>query len=520
MSEAAEEERSADARATLAQMKEVLARSDARRMSGSVAGSLRGHGSTAKLSRSMAESDTDEAAETPGAQDAQWMAEFKAFESEESKKFDGAKSGKEERDRGIWGPQLQTDTPEEQGTELKHYLLSSDADYAEAVRNADRSNFLSDPMDCSVKNCDLMQGILAKTYTTIRSLFLGMDFEYGMSRLSSYTSFTKSLRTLLYLAENTSEQVDTVAERTRELQALNRKYEATIRTLRRQLEDYHTKHQAVGRGVDGAFKAHGGARDYTKGPGGAVAGGLIDPPAPGESSTVKARVGEQFFIVLQCEDLSYFRKKVDFVRHMVEALQTEIIAPAPVFNCTRTNYFVEDDNPHGKTVTALINCNWMFVCTAAHDAVAFALTVHQALQDSQRWNATLLAQPRYNQEIWRGLRVRIGVHLGQPSEMDLGTDHSVRHYEGAPVEKTLRVTSLAIAGDVVMSQSAYDRRLLTKGLVTSRRRLSTPSLGTAQSQSFRRHLGTAFGKTSFFSGSGAILCRNVPVTASTRSLAL
>jgi class 3 adenylate cyclase len=107
------------------------------------------------------------------------------------------------------------------------------------------------------------------------------------------------------------------------------------------------------------------------------------------------------------------------------------------------------------------------VFTRAHDALRWCADVQRALL-SVDWPAPLLTHPGAAEELWdgghddgerviyRGLRVRMGVHAGRPRHVRDALTRRVE-YVGSTVNAAARMTALAHGGQVVVSQQARDK---------------------------------------------------------------
>jgi class 3 adenylate cyclase len=105
------------------------------------------------------------------------------------------------------------------------------------------------------------------------------------------------------------------------------------------------------------------------------------------------------------------------------------------------------------------------VFTRAHDALRWCADVQRALL-TVAWPDGLLTHPGAAEELWdggydervvfRGLRVRMGVHAGHPRVLRDAMTRRVE-YVGSTVNAAARMTALAHGGQVVVSQQARDK---------------------------------------------------------------
>jgi class 3 adenylate cyclase len=117
------------------------------------------------------------------------------------------------------------------------------------------------------------------------------------------------------------------------------------------------------------------------------------------------------------------------------------------------------------------------VFTRAHDALRWCTEVQRSLL-GLAWPESLLSHPGATEELWegkhaddhvggdrvvyRGLRVRMGVHAGHPRHVRDAITRRVE-YVGSTVNATARMTALAHGGQVVVSQQARDKLIAEAG---------------------------------------------------------
>jgi class 3 adenylate cyclase len=106
------------------------------------------------------------------------------------------------------------------------------------------------------------------------------------------------------------------------------------------------------------------------------------------------------------------------------------------------------------------------VFVRAHDALRWCADVQRALL-TVAWPDGLLAHPGAAEEVWeegndgqrvvfRGLRVRMGVHAGHPRVVRDAITRRVE-YAGSTVNSAARMTALAHGGQVVVSRQVRDK---------------------------------------------------------------
>ena len=91
------------------------------------------------------------------------------------------------------------------------------------------------------------------------------------------------------------------------------------------------------------------------------------------------------------------------------------------------------------------------------DACSFSLAVQSRLYSSEAWDSRLLQIPdcSYTSGKWRGLRVRIGIHVG-PVELEENPMTGISDYFGPTVNTAARLEGAGIGGAVAISSTVYE----------------------------------------------------------------
>lgn len=103
--------------------------------------------------------------------------------------------------------------------------------------------------------------------------------------------------------------------------------------------------------------------------------------------------------------------------------------------------------------------SFCMVFQEASDAIEWCMASQKALLDAE-WPAALLKHPGAAEEwgdvddkvLFRGLRVRMGIHIGEPR---VGKDPTTRRmdYYGSPVNFAASITAMAHGGQIVISEA-------------------------------------------------------------------
>ena len=370
----------------------------------------------------------------------QWMEELNTLASIGGDDAIGA-PGKGETatyDVAIFGPELKSEGPR-LGSEVRSVLLAKERDFTDAIINLDRDNFTGSAFDCAQRDLQVFRTVCAGIYKTNRHLFVhAMPIDEAMGKAVYYRMLIRHIRSQLYVADLLSESVDKLAERIYSLEVVKDKYEAAIVTLRRQLDDYHRAFGGVGRNAQGELVPYSNS---------ATSAGIVSP---------MESLGEQpcAFVVVQVEELGNLRvRQRKVIEEALSVLKRTLVQLGNSFEGLRTNYHDENEK---KEAFSLPDA-FMMRFDRSFAAIAFATTFHLELNAAAGlWPQQLTEMTRFSKDpMWKGLRVRIGVHFGVPAKMDGPMGATVQHYEGAAVDKSIRVASKGVAGDTCVSSAAW-----------------------------------------------------------------
>eukprot|EP00760_Papus_ankaliazontas_P012253 PhM_4_TR15230/c0_g1_i1/m.80933 len=102
---------------------------------------------------------------------------------------------------------------------------------------------------------------------------------------------------------------------------------------------------------------------------------------------------------------------------------------------------------------------FMIACRSSLDAVLLSSAIQQSLNDSDEWPTSLqfvegvgLGPP----EVWRGLRVRMGIHAGPNVTASYDAIHQRYDYYGHDVNVSSRVQAEAVGGQVMLSAVVFE----------------------------------------------------------------
>eukprot|EP01060_Flectonema_neradi_P027973 TRINITY_DN3762_c0_g1_i1.p1 TRINITY_DN3762_c0_g1~~TRINITY_DN3762_c0_g1_i1.p1 ORF type:complete len:806 (+),score=161.18 TRINITY_DN3762_c0_g1_i1:891-3308(+) len=100
---------------------------------------------------------------------------------------------------------------------------------------------------------------------------------------------------------------------------------------------------------------------------------------------------------------------------------------------------------------------FMVAFDSAVDACSFGLSVQEKLYSSEEWDSRLLQIPdcSYSSGKWRGLRVRIGIHIGHV-ELEENPMTGVSDYFGPTVNTAARLEAAGVGGSVAISAAVND----------------------------------------------------------------
>ena len=354
-------------------------------------------------------------------------------------------------DVSIFGPKVKSRKMEDIADEIEKLMLKKESDFTDAMINVDHDDFLSGAYETCLRDTSVMKRIVADLYSNFRDMFLAVPLETAMQLLHFYREGIRAYRAQIYLANLIMERVEQMHSSLTNLESLKEKYEATIFTLRRQLQDFHGHANTVGRTVEGEFKAV----TIEKRADGAAAGASTGAASPREEALEEGATTQCFIIVVQVEELGALRQRHRLLMDASLATAKSTIASlAQSYELMRTNYNEEDEREVPGKRTSIPLC-YMFTTDTAFNAFAFGLELNVILDGLEEWPKSLLDMSRFATSPWRGLKVRVGIHFGAPTLMDLPDIVKVTHYEGIPVEKAMRVAGLGSGGDVLMSTSAW-----------------------------------------------------------------
>ncbi|KAJ9444361.1 Adenylate cyclase [Diplonema papillatum] len=118
---------------------------------------------------------------------------------------------------------------------------------------------------------------------------------------------------------------------------------------------------------------------------------------------------------------------------------------------------------HGGYEVKTIGDSFMVAFTGAFEAVLFAMDVQQSLLLTNEWPDDIMRLPLCKEvpNVWKGLRVRIGVHEGEVS-VEINPLTRRADYFGPTVNLAARIEQYAVGGAVILSEHAYlqcDERL-------------------------------------------------------------
>ena len=425
-----------------------------------------------------------------------WVIEWDDLASIGSSEIRVLKKDEQARfDTSIFGPALKQSTKNGQATEIKQVLLAKEKDYTDALISIDRDNFLSSPYETIAHDLNLMRSVSAGIYAVNRGLFLAMTPEAAMANVHYYRFMIRHLRSQLYLADLVSESLERLSERTLNLEVVKEKYEATIFTLRRQLDDYHKAHGAVGKNADGQMVANeASGRNALRGMIAAAASAANTLEAVNNGGAAAVLMGlagpedtTAAYVVVQLEELGALRSRQrQLADRALEHCRTVMQTTANGFDARRVNFHEENEKRDSHN---LPSC-YMFKITDPHNAVAFAVELHTELNSSGEWPRQLLELARFGSEpLWRGMRARIGVHYGEASLVESPDGTVVQHFEGVVVDKAMRLASMAACGEALVSKAlweAYQQSLKEGKVPPSKRYQSLRTMATDRVESGRK----------------------------------
>lgn len=370
------------------------------------------------------------------------------------------KDGVSAYDPSMLGPALKSRDNESLCKEITHLLLRREQDFTEALVNVGRDDFLGEALENAHRNATLVGSVTAAAYTTLRDFFIALGSEVAARNVHHYKNFIRCFRSLCFLTRILDENLSGVEERMQHLEVLKDKYDATIFTLRRQLQDFHKENGTVGRGSNGEYQVfqpvvspmHAAGSPHQFGAGAAA-----------------AQQDKHAIIIVQIESINHLRGRQQALYDACATTAKDIITGfANAFDLRRTNFTEQANTSKAKPMC------FMFAGDEAYQALAFTTALHVELNRSTKWPAPLLQMSKYGggeHGIWHGLRVRCGVHYGPVSAMDVPEATAVLHIEGVHVEKCMRIAALGVAGDTVVSGKLWEQYQseLTRGAVPTNR---------------------------------------------------
>ena len=339
-------------------------------------------------------------------------------------------------DQKVFGPRLVCLDKTAKGEELRRLLLAREQDFSDVIRDVERATFLAEPISACLNDVASIRVNSSEIYSDVRELFVSMDIPLAMKNFKYYRNVLRSLRSQLYLSQLVDEHLSAVRGKLESLEHTRDRYEATIFTLQRQLLDYQ---EATGSYTFG--KSTGTHHQ----PGAVGAAG--DHPAAGGASQ---QGNNKYVVIVQVEDVGSIKSRLrNAVESALRSCRQVVTSTAALYELRRTN-FIESKEQMGTPGS------YMFVTEDGYRALCFAVEVHLALNKCEDWDKALLGMSKFSDELWRGLRVRVGVHYGVPVAMDVADPTAVLHIEGVAVEKAMRVAMLGAAGESVISTAAHD----------------------------------------------------------------